>query len=87
MNAVLFDTLKLAHRLKEAGFEDKQAEGAAAALGDALAGAVATKADLDALGARLEAKIDSRFSETVRWIFGAVILNAGVMLGLLKLIK
>jgi hypothetical protein len=87
MNAVFFDTLKYAHRLKEAGFDTKHAEGAAEALGAALTGAVATKADVDALGARLEAKIDSRFSETVRWIFGAVVVNAGVMLGLLKLIK
>jgi hypothetical protein len=38
MNAVLFDTLKFAHRMKQAGFNEKQAEGAAEAQGAALTG-------------------------------------------------
>jgi hypothetical protein len=119
MNAILFDTLKFAHRLKDAGFDAKQAEGAAEALGDALTGTVATKADIDALGTRIDglsammkaeisalsarmegrfaqvdakiaevsARIDSKFSETVRWIFAAVVVNVGAIVGLLKLLK
>ena len=94
MNAILFDTLKLTRRLKEAGFNEKQAEGAAEALGEALTGTVATKGDIDALEAKMNtrfaeisSKIDSKFSEAVRWMFGAIVVNAGVMVGLLKLVK
>jgi hypothetical protein len=101
MNAILFDTLKYAHRLKQAGFDTQHAEGAAEALGDALTGTVATKADIDTLGAKIdavkaaleakiagvEAKIDSKFSENVRWMFGAIIMNAAVVAGLIKLMK
>lgn len=47
MNAVPFDTLKLARDLESAGLAGPAAAGAAAALADALAGAdLATKSDL-----------------------------------------
>jgi hypothetical protein len=48
MNAVPFDTLKMAQRLEAAGFSGSQAAGAAEALAEVLAGAdPATKADLN----------------------------------------
>ena len=58
MNATVIDTLRLADRLKEAGFEAPRAEGMARALGDELAERMLTKRDLD------EAKrdIDARFA-------------------------
>jgi hypothetical protein len=50
MNAVPFDTLKMARRLEAAGFAAPQAAGAAEALAEALVGAdLATKADIGGL--------------------------------------
>ena len=47
MNAVPFDTLKMARKLEAAGFPGAQAAGAAEAMAEAMAGAeLATKADV-----------------------------------------
>src|SRR6185437_8387802 len=52
MNAVPFDTLKMAQRLEAAGFPAPQAAGASEALAEALVGAdLATKADIAAVKA------------------------------------
>ena len=58
----MIDTLHFADRLKDSGFENRQAEGMARALGDALAGTVenlATKSDLAALDTKLSARIET----------------------------
>jgi hypothetical protein len=60
MNAVPFDTLKMAQRLETAGFSGPQAAGAAEALAEALVGAdLATKGDLVALEGRLRGDVTS----------------------------
>jgi hypothetical protein len=46
MNAVVFDTLKLAKKLEDAGFPTVQAQGVAAALADTFSEDLATKRDL-----------------------------------------
>jgi|SRR5271165_1028720 len=47
MNAIPFDTLKMARKLEAAGFPGPQAAGAAEAMAEAMSGAeLATKADL-----------------------------------------
>ena len=56
MQAAVLDTLRCAQTLKTAGFTPEQAEATARVLGDALSD-VATKADVN----RLEAKIDAKF--------------------------
>ena len=68
MNTTVIDTLRLADRLNEAGFERPQAEGMARALGDELMERMVTKSDLDdavqPIHARLdtmEAKFDGKF--------------------------
>lgn len=53
VNAVVFDTLKLAKRLESAGFTREQASGAAEALAEGLTGDLATKADLAAVRAEI----------------------------------
>ena len=47
MTHAVIDTLQLADRLKESGFQDRQAEGLARALGDVFTDQIVTKADLD----------------------------------------
>ncbi|HET8996523.1 MAG TPA: hypothetical protein VFN42_07640 [Acetobacteraceae bacterium] len=65
MNAVPFDTLKMAQRLQVAGFSAPQASGAAEALAEALTGAnLATKGDVAALGNKIEADNAVARSET-----------------------
>jgi hypothetical protein len=52
MNAIPFDTLKMARKLEAAGFPGPQAAGAAEAMAEAMSGAeLATKADLMAVKA------------------------------------
>jgi len=67
---VTFDTLAVSRRLRDAEFSDIQAEALTSAIGTALAGGVATKADIlsleakvDADIARLENKIDTGLAE------------------------
>ena len=67
MSALKFDTLKLAHRLREeADFPQRQAEATAAILADTLDESLVTRAHLDLKFAELDlkfAKIDARFME------------------------
>ena len=57
MSALAFDTHKAVTALKQAGFEEAQAEAVVNTMGEALAGNVATKADLTEVRAALEADL------------------------------
>lgn len=62
MSRTMIDTLQFADRLKDSGFENRQAEGMARAFGDALAAAVehlATKSDLEAEIAKVSARVEA----------------------------
>ena len=59
MNATVIDTLRLAVRLREAGFEAPRAEGMARALGDELAERMLTKSDLDEALRPIQAGIET----------------------------
>lgn len=64
MNAVPFDTLKMAQRLEAAGFSRPQAAGAAEALAEALSGAdLATKGDLASLQTAVTSDIEALRAE------------------------
>jgi hypothetical protein len=64
MNAVPFDTLKMAQRLEAVGFAAPQAAAASEALAEALIGAdLATKGDINALQGELKSDIGSLRSE------------------------
>jgi hypothetical protein len=64
MNAVPFDTLKMAQRLEAAGFPASHAAGASEALAEALVGAdLATKADVAATKTDLKADIAATKTE------------------------
>ena len=83
MLRTMIDTLRFADRLKDSGFESCQAEGMARALGDALTGTVenlATKSDLDALDAKMSARIEALDTKVgalgtqIRFVFAALAL-------------
>ena len=85
MGATAFDTYAAAKTLREAGFDERQAEAAVTMVRDAVTEGVATKADLDkGLGAlKAELKTDKADLETrltVRSVgiaIGIVLANAG----------
>ena len=56
MTAFPFDTHRIVKELEEAGFSEKQAEAVVTAVGAAISGNLATKADLDLLKAELKAE-------------------------------
>ena len=84
-----FDTLAHARTLREAGVEDKQAEAHAEAA-RALRAGLATKADLDSLEMRLDARFEARIAAletrlTVRF-FGGLVAVGGVIVAAVKLL-
>ena len=90
MSRTMIDTLHFADRLKDSGFENRQAEGMARALGDALVKTVehlATKSDLEReigkVSARIEAldtKVDALGTQ-IKFVFAAlaVLLALGLI--------
>jgi hypothetical protein len=72
MNAVPFDTLRMAQRLEAAGLSGPQAAGASEALAEALVGAdLATRADINALRSELKGDI-AAFRTEMKGEFGLV---------------
>ncbi len=76
MSSVTFDTLQFVQTLKQAGFDEKQAEAVAAAFRNAQdQSETVTKRDLK----ELELKIESRFEllkgevNLVKWMLGAIL--------------
>ncbi|OBS53840.1 MULTISPECIES: hypothetical protein [Methylosinus] len=84
--AVTFDRLAYVDRLKEAGFDDKQARAHADALDAALRDSVATKADVREAEQRLEAKIETTAAnlraDIARWLFASVLTSVVAIGGL-----
>ena len=95
VSAILFDTLRLSRTLRDKGhFSAEQAETLAEALGEAVQGDLATKADLAALKAELkedlaalESKLEARIAEAkadiLKWVVGAIGFQTVVILGAL----
>lgn len=97
MALLVFDTLKATKVLKQAGFDEVQAEAVVATVGDAIGGSVATKADLEKtagelradmqkMEAGLRADMSAEFRNLYRhlWIMAAGIITLNV--ALMKLI-
>ena len=88
MNAAAFDTYTAAKRLRDAGFDERQAEAAVSMVRDA-AGAdreqLATKADLDALESREDAKLaalEARLTWRLVGIAAAIVAAVKLIPGL-----
>jgi hypothetical protein len=89
MNAVPFDTLKLARDFEVAGLAPPVAAGIAAALADALIGAdLVTKSDLDtrlsSLEARLESKLEILLRDMTIKLGGMLVIAVGVLLAAMR---
>jgi hypothetical protein len=90
MNAVAFDTLKLAERLEQAGMPSPQARGVASAIAETMGGELVTKSYLDdrlaALTSTLDARISESKAEIVKWVLAMFIGQAALVVALIKLL-
>ena len=79
----MFDTLAIARRLAEAGFDPAQADALTAALRDTrpTGGEYVTPADLDARISAQDDRIDARISALEARIYRAMLLQAGAIVG------
>ena len=81
MSTATFDTYTAAKHLREAGFDERQAEAAVSMVRDAVGadrGELATKADLTAAIAALEARLTWRLAGIAAAIVAAVKLIPGI---------
>jgi hypothetical protein len=96
--AITFDRLAYIDRLKEAGFDERQARAQADALDAALRDSVATKADiaevksdLENVERRLEAKIETTAAnlkvEVLRWLVVTQVALGGFLFAAIKFLK
>jgi len=83
--AVPFDTLRLARRLEAAGFAPQQAGDMAEAIAEAIS-TLATKADLAALEARIDAKLEILKRDMTIRLGSMMVIAVGVILAGFKLI-
>lgn len=91
MTAVTLDTLKVAKRLRDAGFTEAQAESLTDAIRESVNSQdLVTKAQLDAglasLKAELKAEIADAKAEIIKWMFGAMLAQGAVVVTLIKLL-
>jgi hypothetical protein len=85
--AITFDRLAYIDRLKEAGFDDKQARAQADALDAALRDSVATRADLEELAGELRTEMANLKVDILRWLVVTQIALGGVILAAVKFVK
>jgi len=90
-DVVPFDTLAVALALRdEAGLDQKQAEGFARVLSRMLVADLVTKADLTGEARRLEAKIETTVAaaklDIIKWLFGTIVAQTGIIIAAIKLL-
>ena len=98
--AIAFDTHRFVKRLTESGFTEKQAETLAEEHVALLNANLATKADIARVEASVEAlrqetkadiaKVEERIeavkADLLKWLFGALIAQGGLIVALVKLL-
>ncbi len=84
--AVLFDTLKLAERLKAAGMPPRQARDMAGALAETMTGEVVTRDYFDRRLAETEAKLRGWMIGRAFAIVGALAALYGIAVALIRLL-
>ncbi len=91
--AIAFDTHRFVKRLTESGFTERQAETLAEEHVALLNANLATKADIaeikadiDALRQSTTAAIATAKTSLLKWLFGAMIVQGGLIVALVKLL-
>ena len=86
MSALAFDTHKALTALKQAGFEETQAEAVVTTMGEALTGNVATKADLTEAVATVRTEMAEQFTPLYKQLWLMAVGIVGLTVTLVKLI-
>ena len=90
-SAFIFDRLAYVDRLRAAGVDENEARAHAEALDVALRDSIATKADIDRLEAKLEAKIETSSAnlkvEILRWMVVTQLAVGGLLFAALRFAK
>ncbi len=76
--AIAFDTHRFVKRLTDSGFTERRAEEHVFLLN----GNLATRADI----AKVEARIEQAKSEILKWVFGALVAQGGLIVAFVKLL-
>ena len=87
--AIAFDTHRFVKRLTESGFTERQAETLAEEHVALLNANLATKADIAAVKADIagvKAQIEAVKVDLLKWLFGALIAQGGLIVALVKLL-
>ena len=84
--AIAFDTHQFVKRLTEHGFTEEQAEALADEQVNLLNSNLATKADIKALEQATKADIANLKADLLKWMFGAMIAQGGLIVALVKLL-
>ena len=87
--AIAFDTHRFVKRMTEGGFSERQAETLAEEYFALLNANLATKTDIakiEAGIARVEARIESARADVLKWMFGAMVAQSGLIVALIKLL-
>ena len=86
MSVLVFDTHKAVTVLKQAGFEETQAEAVVTTMGEALSGNVATKADVTEAVATLRTEMAEQFAALYKQLWLMAVGIVGLTVTLVKLI-
>ena len=85
-NSVIFDTHACVKRMTEAGVETHVAEAFATEQVNILEHHIATKTDIEGLRKDTQVAIAQLETKLVRWLFGALIGQGGLIVALVKLL-
>ena len=86
MSALAFDTHKAVTALKQAGFEEAQAEAVVTTMGEALDGNIATKADVTEAVATVRTEMAEQFAALYKQLWLMAVGIVGLTVTLVKLI-
>ena len=91
--AIAFDTHRFVKHLTASGFTEQQAEALASEQVNILNSNLATKADsdsvkasIDSLRQEIKADLESVKADLLKWMFGALIAQGGLIVALVKLL-
>ena len=84
--AIAFDTHRFVKNLTESGFTEQQAEALAKEQVQLLNSNLATKVDVQAIKADLEAKIEASKVDLLKWMVTAMIAQGALIVALVKLL-
>ena len=84
--ALVFDTHRFVKRLTNAGMDEAVAEALADEQANLLRENLATKAGLAATEAKLMERMAELKAELLRWTYGALIAQAGIIVAVIKLL-